>query len=123
MVKPMRFIFAIIVAAGFWSALGHADDAKPLTGTEITALLSGNTVKGSNFSEYYDPSGAVRGSDKGAAYTGSWRVANDALCVDFASYNYKECITISAAAAGKYEFKDSKDTHTNTIVKGNPGNL
>ena len=49
------------VAAGIWYALPVRRQGGLLTGAEITALVSGNTVKGAKFSEYYAPDGSIRG--------------------------------------------------------------
>src|ERR1700741_1636887 len=77
-----------LLAGGIWSPFAFGADANALKGPEITALLSGNTVKGPNFGEYYAADGSVRGTEKGSAYAGSWRVNADELCTDFPSYNY-----------------------------------
>lgn len=119
-----RVIFPIVIlTAGVWSAFAFGDDAKALKGPEITALLSGNTVKGPNFSEYYDADGSVRGSETGSKYAGSWRIDADKLCTDFPSYNYKDCITVRSKNGAEYEFVGSDGTRTFTVVKGDPGNL
>ena len=121
LISRKTFVAALLIT-GFASCV-LAADAKPLTGAEITAMLSGNTVKGPKFSEYYDPNGTVRGAESGSSYKGTWHVDSDKLCTDFPSFNFKDCITIRQKDATHYAFTSSKGTNTWSVVKGNPENF
>src|SRR5262249_19832125 len=56
-------ILALMLAGGVAAALWYASPVRrqggSLTGAEIAALVSGNTVKGPKFSEYYAPDGSI----------------------------------------------------------------
>jgi hypothetical protein len=101
---------------------GGRPDGSALSGAEIAALLSGNTAEGPNFIEFYDANGAVRGREKSEAYSGSWRVDGDKLCVDFPSYSYKDCIAVMRKD-GTYEFVGGDRSATVTVKTGNSAGL
>jgi hypothetical protein len=109
-------IVALLAAATVSTA---AADWKALKGDEITALLSGNTVKSSSFTEFYASDGTVRGVEGGEKYSGSWRIEGDKLCVHFPQFNYKDCMTVQKdGTAYRMVAKDKKPKIT--VVSGNP---
>ena len=112
-----RIVIATLLATATVSMA--AADWTALTGEEITALLSGNTVKSSDFTEFYDANGSVRGAEGDTKYKGTWRVDGDKLCVDFAQFNYKDCLTVQKdGSAYRFITKDKKPKVT--VVTGNP---
>ncbi len=113
-------------AAGIWYASPVRKQGGPLTGAEITALVSGNTVKGAKFSEYYAPDGSIRGreiEDEDEEYLGTWHVEGDRLCVAFPSHDFTNCVSISQERGGEYDFAGAERHSTRTVVEGNPNNL
>lgn len=114
------------VAAGLWySSTVHEQDGT-LSGAEIQVLISGNTVKGSKFSEYYAADGSIRGREIENAdepYVGTWHIEGDRLCVVFPSHDFKNCVSIARGQGGAYDFADAERRSQRTIVAGNPNNL
>ena len=116
------------VAAGirYWHAPPIRKEGGALTGAEIAALVSGNTVKGPKFSEYYAPDGAIRGreiEDTDEEYLGTWHVESDQLCVAFASHDYTSCVSITPDKDSDYTFAGSGSPGKRTIIEGNPEKL
>lgn len=125
-------ILALVLAGGVAAGIWHwyAPPARKegglLTGAEIAALLSGNTVKGPKFSEYYVPDGSIRGreiEDTDEEYLGTWRIDDDRLCVAFPSHDYKDCVSISPEKGGAYDFVSAERHSERTIIAGNPNKL
>ena len=99
---------------------------RPLTRAEIAALVSGNTLKGPRFSEYYAPDSSIRGreiEDTDEEYLSIWRVDGDQLCVAFPSHDYKSCVLITSRQGEEYDFADAAHHATHTIIAGNPNDL
>jgi hypothetical protein len=116
------------VAAGIWYryAPPARKEGGALTGAEIAALVSGNTVKGPKFSEYYIPDGSIRGreiEDTDEEYLGTWHVEGDQLCVAFPSHDYKGCVAIIQYKDSEYTFAGSGSPGKRTIINGNPEKL
>ncbi len=132
-ISRKRFALAILAlalaggaAAGIWYASHVRKQGGLLTGAEITALVSGNTVKGPKFSEYYAPDGSIRGreiEDEDEEYLGTWRVDGDQLCVAFPSHDFTNCVSISQMQGREYDFVGAERHSTRTIIAGNPNNL
>jgi len=122
----LAFLLAGGVALIVWHSSPVSRQSGPLTGAEIRELVSGNTVKGPKFSEYYAPDGSVRGrevEDEDEEYEGTWRIEGDQLCVAFPSHDYKGCAAITREPDGAYDFA-SDDRHSKrTIIAGSPDNL
>jgi len=122
----LALILAGGVAAGIWYASPARKQGGPLTGAEITALVSGNTVKGPKFSEYYASDGSIRGreiEDTDEEYQGTWHVEGDQLCIAFPSHDYRSCVSISRDKSSEYDFADAGRHSKRTIVAGNPNKL
>jgi len=118
-----RAFLAIVLTAGNWSAAAFAQDARPLSGPEISTAISGNTIKAPTFAEYYDPDGSIRGLEGEEKYTGSWHVDGDKLCVDFPRHDFKDCVWVALGTDGEYSFMNGRQTNLRTIVAGNPDGL
>jgi hypothetical protein len=126
LVLSAAVVVVAVVAAGVWYAQPLPGHSGPLTGAEITALLSGSTVKGPKFSEFYTPDGSIRGrevedEEKGEddEYLGTWRVDGDQLCVAFPSHKYTNCVSVSLQQGSVYDFAGA----ARTIIEGNPNKL
>jgi hypothetical protein len=122
----LAVVLAVGVAAAIWYVSPAREHGGSLTGAEITTLVSGNTIKGPKFSEYYAPDGSIRGreiEDKVEEYLGTWRVDGDQLCIAFPSHDYASCVSINPRQGGGYDFADAAHHATRTIVAGNPNNL
>jgi len=119
-------VLAAGLAAGFWYASPVRRQGGTLTGAEITELVSGNTVKGPKFSEYYAPDGSIRGreiEDEDEEYLGTWHIQGDQLCVAFPSHDYTSCLSISHDKGSAYTFAGSGSPGRRTIIDGNPEKL
>src|SRR5215475_3739121 len=106
----LALVLAGGVAAGLWYASPVRRQGGSLTGAEITELVSGNTVKGPKFSEYYAPDGSIRGreiEEEDEEYLGTWRIQGDRLCVAFPSHDYASCLSISHDNGSAYTFAGS----------------
>jgi hypothetical protein len=122
----LAFVIAGGVAVGIWHASPVRRQGGLLTGAEITALVSGNTVKGAKFSEYYAPDGSIRGreiEDEDEEYLGTWHVEGDRLCVAFPSQDYTSCVAVIQDKDSEYTFGDGGSPGKRTILNGNPSNL
>ena len=113
-----------ILAVGTWKVENFQEHGGRLTGAEIRDLVSGNTVQGPKFTEYYDPVGAVRGQEieEDDKYEGSWRVDGDKLCVAFPSHSYSNCVTIVRLQGSEYDFVSDRP-NKRTVISGNPKHL
>jgi len=122
----LALVLAGGVAAGIWYASPARKQGGTLAGGEITALVSGNTVKGPKFSEYYAPDGSIRGreiEDEDEEYLGTWHVEGDRLCVAFPSHDFTNCVSISQVQGSEYDFVGAERHSMRTIIEGNPDNL
>lgn len=123
---PAFLVAAATLLAG-WPAIGRAAPAEPaelLMGSEIQALLAGNTVTGATarrgpFTDFYHPDGTV----KGHGYTGSWTVENNALCLKLGGDDAKNCWQLGLKGNEIQWLKGGKVTGTATVKPGNPDNL
>ncbi len=123
-------ILALVLAGGVVARIWYASPVRkqggPLTGAEITALVSGNTVKGPKFSEYYAPDGSIRGreiEDEDEEYLGTWHIEGDQLCVAFPSHDFTSCVSISREKGSEYDFAGAERHSMRTIIAGNPNGL
>ena len=107
--------------AGMLAGSAHAD-GKKLSGDEIQALLAGNTVTASDYVEFYDAGGTLRGAEKGGKYDGSWRVDGDKVCIAVPAYKYNECLTIRKEG-DIYAFVGKKKTVKVQVAAGNAEDL
>ena len=124
----LAFVIAGGVAVGIWHASPVRRQGGLLTGAEITALVSGNTVKGAKFSEYYAPDGSIRGreiedEDEDEEYLGTWHVEGDRLCVAFPSQDYTNCVSVGQDGGSEYTFAGGGSPGKRTILHGNPSDL
>jgi hypothetical protein len=114
------------LAAGVWHTRSTPEPGGPLTGAEIRTLVSGNTIKGAKFSEYYAPDGSIRGreiEDEDEEYQGTWHIDGDRLCVAFPSHDFTACSAITPEHDNEYDFTSSEQHAKRTVIAGNPNKL
>jgi hypothetical protein len=124
-------LLALVVAGGATAGLWYRSPTRGQGGgsppaTEVRELISGNTVKGPKFSEYYAPDGSIRGrevEDTDEEYLGTWHIDGDRLCVAFPSHDFKNCVSITREPDGTYDFADDGRHSQRTIIAGNPDKL
>ena len=127
MKRFLKAFAATILAGSTFCSIATA--AEKMTGREITALLSGNsmtgvTSKGVEWTEFYAPGGAIRGISKGERHSGNWSTDGDRVCFDYPAWEYRVCATVSPAAGSKYLFHDDKGKiNEYTVLKSNPSDL
>lgn len=93
------------------------------TGDAIKAAISGNTVQGSMsasgaYTEFYDASGAIKGS----GYTGTWTVEGDKMCFRYGE-DPASCWDVRIAGDNVTWIKDGAEDGSGTILPGNPNNF
>ncbi len=119
----------LILGFMFLSLASIATAAEQMTGKEITALLSGNSMTGVTskdvaWTEFYTPGGDIRGISKGERHSGTWLIEGDRVCFDYPVWEYRVCATVSPAAGSKYLFHNDKGkTNEYTVLDGNPSDL
>lgn len=105
---------ALVLAASAW-----AQTPEPLAGSEIEALVSGNTVEGSMLSsgpyaEFYEEGGTIRGE----GYTGAWSIEADSMCFDYGEG--PDCWQVGQEGDEVLWIQDGEVGGTGRIVPGNP---
>ena len=124
--KPLRpagfvGILGLCALLSLSTLAGAASAADRSTGDQIRALLSGNTLQGSNLSaayaEYYAPDGTLHGK----GYSGKWKVEGDMGCMDYGSGF--QCWTGFIDGNANIWYKDGKVDAAGMMVPGNPNNF
>lgn len=123
-------VLALVLAGGVTAGLWYRSPARrqggPLSGAEIRELVSGNTIKGPKFSEYYVPDGSIRGreiEDTDEEYLGTWHVDGYQLCVAFPGHDFTNCVSITQEQGGAYDFAGEGRHSKRAIIAGNPEKL
>jgi hypothetical protein len=108
-------------------------DAKPLSGSQISTVISGNTLsgvdrKGASWIEYYDPSGQIRGLWKGNdKYSSTWKVDGDKFCGDYEGSDDDFCAPLSMNGDQIYYIEDNGGAYNvgrpAMLASGNTSNL
>ena len=118
------------LSCGLWSALAvalalstPATAADKLSGAQIRAAVSGNTVQGTMegsgaYAEFYQQDGMI----KGDGYTGIWAVEGDAMCFQYGS-DPKSCWEVERDGDLIQWLKDGKVEGSGTVAPGNPNNF
>ncbi|MGF1447389.1 MAG: hypothetical protein ACFBRM_14490 [Pikeienuella sp.] len=114
------FAFTAVLALAATAAL--AETPAPITGDEIRALVSDNTVEGSMFSsgrytEFYAADGTIRGE----GYTGAWTVEADAMCFDYGEG--PDCWQVGGSAEELFWIQNGEVGGTGAVVAGNPNDF
>lgn len=107
-------------------------EGKPLSGAELRALVTGNTVSGHHdsgmpYSEYHSPDGRVFGhNNHDPVKDGCWRVRGDSICYSYESGKAPGlfCWRFYHAKDGNYRILlPATGTQGSAVVsKGNPEN-
>ncbi len=108
---------AVVLAASTVQA------ADKLSGAQIRAAVSGNTVQGTMegsgaYAEFYQQDGMI----KGDGYTGIWAIEGDAMCFQYGS-DPKSCWEVEKDGDLIQWLKDGKVEGTGTVAPGNPNNF
>lgn len=112
--------FALLIAGpASVHAYGSGADHDTLSGSEIEALIAGNTVGGAmaesgEYTEYYAEDGTIHGD----GYTGEWTVEDDAMCFDYGEG--ATCYEIAADGNQVEWIKDGEVDGTGMVADGNP---
>lgn len=111
---------------------GSPAGAQTLTGSELRAEISGNTLSGYNnsgvvFSEYHVPDGRVFGHNNGEmVFEGCWDIKNDAICYYYAKSRRPGtyCWRHDRAGSNGYRIRSTENAVTGVarLVSGNPYN-
>lgn len=122
------FLPAFLLAVGMLLVRAHGpahaanESAELLMGSEIRALLAGNTVTGATasrgtFADFYGPDGTV----KGRGYVGRWTVENNALCLKLGTDDAsKSCWQLGRKGNEIEWLSGGKTAGTGTVTAGNP---
>ncbi len=97
--------------------------AEKLSGEQIRAAVSGNTVQGTMentgaYAEFYQQDGMI----KGDGYTGNWAIEGDSMCFQYGS-DPKSCWEAAQDGDLIQWLKDGKIEGSGTVAPGNPNNF
>ena len=127
MVRSRRIAIAVVWAVMFAVAglsVGvYAGDDDNLSGAEIEAILSGNSVKGRGFTLYYDPSGEVRGIEGGERDSGRWWTEEDRFCFQWQNWVGGEAVCMHLWKTRKGLRRERVDGKYKDKVKVKEGNV
>ncbi len=128
---PFRLAAAagLLAGAGLWGAA--ADTAPPapatLSGAAAWAAIKGNTVAGKaageDFSDYFDPGGAVRHVDGNGLSAGTWALQGDKVCLDFPDDDERTCLFFEVTGAAGTAVGDDGTPMRFTVEPGNSKGL
>lgn len=112
-----RIAAAALLAAAL--ALPAAAEER-LTGEQIRATVSGNTVEGSmtdtgRYAEFYAADGTIRGE----GYTGAWSVEGNTMCFKYGE-DPADCWGVGKAGDEVLWIKDGAVLGTGMVRAGNP---
>lgn len=102
-----------------------AQEARTLSGAEISALVSDNTVEGAMtasgpYRELYLPDGTIRGE----GYEGRWTVVGDTLCFAYEEGEEPDCWGATISPSNEISWvRDGVVEGTGTVVPGNPNDF
>ncbi len=97
-----------------------------LSGTQIDAHVSGNTLKitTKNLQEargYFAPDGMVKGREGNRGFVGKWRINNDMLCLDIPQFDNELCRTVVVRGDLLFLFTEIGEPAGRVdVTKGNP---
>lgn len=128
--RDLRIEFEVYKAT---TALPSDDQilSKRLGAEELKRRIVGNTVRGEypngvKWSEYYDPSGAIRGKDAThGAYDARYTLKGDQICYDYPGNDDDWCGQVSDDGSQVYFLKEGKLVtfiRNASIADGNPDN-
>ncbi len=109
----------VLMAATAWAEF-------PLSGTQIDAHVSGNTLKitTKNLQEargYFTSDGTVKGREGDRDFVGKWRVHDDMLCLDIPQFDHELCRTVVVRGDLLFLFTETGEPAGRVdVTKGNP---
>lgn len=109
----------VLMAAVAWAEF-------PLSGRQIDAHVSGNTLKviTKNLQEargYFAPDGTVKGRDGNRDFVGKWRVQGDLLCLDIPQFDNELCRRLVVRGDSLFLFTETGEPAGRVdVTKGNP---
>lgn len=124
-------LLAALLLAGCASSGGYSSSDTPLSGTEIEAVLTGNSISGGDwdgpFTVYFPTYGEMRGV-RATHYrdSGTWRVEEDALCAKWDDWwgGVERCWSIYLdGTVINWRRPDSDLSSKAEVHEGNPGGL
>lgn len=109
----------LVLLATLAAAPAFAQSA--LTGADIKAAISGNTVQGSMsdgaaYTEFYSSDGVIMGAD----YVGAWSVQGDSMCFAYDGVEGQTCFGVTLDGDQVTWLADGSKAGSGTIVAGNP---
>lgn len=117
----------LLAGAGLGSA-ALADSAAPtLSGAAAWTVLKGNTIlgkaAGEDFSDYFDPDGAVRHVDGNGLSAGTWSLQGDKVCLDFPEDDERTCLAFEVTGGAGTAVGDDGTPLRFTVEPGNSKGL
>lgn len=112
-----------MAAAGVLLAWGAARAGDKLSGDEIRAIVSDNTVQGTmegtgTYTEFYQGDGTI----KADGYTGIWEIEGDKMCFQYGS-DPKACWEAAKDGDTIQWIREGEVEGTGKIESGNPNNF
>ncbi len=110
----------LALAACLLAAPALAAEETLMTGPEIAAAITGNTVEGSmadsgRYSEFYAADGTIKAAD----YEGAWTVEGDAMCFQYGE-TAPDCWQVGRAGDEILWVKEGEVLGSGTLRTGNP---
>ncbi len=109
----------VLMATATWAEIR-------LSGTQIDAHVSGNTLKitTKNLQEargYFTPNGTVKGREGNRNFVGKWRIHDDMLCLDIPQFDNELCRTVVVRGDLLFLFTEIGEPAGRVdVTKGNP---
>ncbi len=100
-----------------------------LSGAEIRSKVTGNTLtvvteQLKTATGYFAPDGALRGYEGGERFVGTWRVADDLLCLDLPEDDFDICRRVAVQGDALLLFTEAGSPGGQAeIGQGNPNNF
>ncbi len=98
-----------------------------LSGAAAWAVLVGNTISGKiageDFSDYFDPGGAVRHVDGNGLSAGTWSLQGDKVCLDFPDDDERSCLTLEVEGSAGTALDDDGTPIRFAVETGNSKGL
>lgn len=132
MIHPARAALAaglllVSVAAVAADSAVPAPAGAALSGAAAWEALKGNTilgkVAGEDFSDYFDPGGAVRHVDGNGQSAGTWAVQGDKVCLDFPEDDERSCLAFEVTGSTGTAVDDDGTPLRFTVEPGNSKGL
>lgn len=107
------------------SQIARADEGQLLTGDELRTTLSGHTLRGTDWVEYYEPSGIIRGKARFfgvRSYVGRWSIQGNRVCYDYEGTSYDTCSQLRMRGEQVLHFNLNGNLKNDGIASRSAGN-